>query len=217
MTTKKNLLGTFVGCILLCSWQIASQTAIGKETYIYEESDGTRWITDRPMLGSNWKFIDKFGRPTASKSCSGVTAQILERRFKRYEKTIRAKAKKYDIDVLLLKALIRVESCFDRRAISRAGAEGLMQLMPQTAKSLGVSNSFNADQNIEGGTRYLRKMLSRFNDLQLALAAYNAGPHNVNKYGGIPPFKETRNYVKRINFHYENYLRSNIGLQPKPY
>jgi soluble lytic murein transglycosylase-like protein len=105
----------------------------------------------------------------------------------------------HDLDVELLASVIRAESNGNVHAVSRAGARGLMQLMPGTASQLGVANSFRADENINGGTAYLNSLLERYHDnLALALAAYNAGPAAVDKYHGIPPYRETRLYVARI-------------------
>ena len=111
---------------------------------------------------------------------------------------------KYNIDPKLVMALIQQESGFNQNAISKAGAQGLMQLMPATAKSLGVTNAFNPQENIEGGVKYLKGLLDRFHGNKiLALAAYNAGPNAVTKHNGIPPYKETQNYVRNI---LKNYL-----------
>jgi len=122
-----------------------------------------------------------------------------------FNEIIEYAAKKYNISSSIIKAVIKAESNFNPTVVSSAGAQGLMQLMPGTARALGVNDSFDPKQNIEGGVRYLRDMLEKFGgNLELALAAYNAGPGNVTKYGGIPPFKETQMYVKKIMGYIKN-------------
>ena len=113
-------------------------------------------------------------------------------------------AQKNNLDPDFIKAVVKQESGFNPDATSKCGAMGLMQLMPNTAKGLGVTNAYDPEQNIEGGVKYLKSMLNRFNnDHKLALAAYNAGPGAVQKYGDVPPYRETQNYVKNILASYE--------------
>jgi hypothetical protein len=129
----------------------------------------------------------------------------------KYNEFIIAAARKHDVDAALVSAVIKAESDYDPRTISNKGARGLMQLMPATAKRFGVTNSFDPEENIYGGTRYLRWLLTKFDgNADLAVAAYNAGEGNVNKYNGVPPFRETVNYINRIARHIRKAIETNV-------
>ncbi len=181
-----------------------------------------------PSHADIYKYVDKYGRviltdkPTHSgfkqlvKTWKGWEEAKVPKNFdwvknqKKYDPTIRSVAKMYKLPHALLHAVITAESSYNPNAISKAGAVGLMQLMPETAKQYGVSNRRDPKQNIYGGTRYLRYLAKLFNnDLTLMLAAYNAGENAVKKYGNkIPPYKETRNYVNKVIKYYKKYKSS---------
>ena len=126
-----------------------------------------------------------------------------------YEGIIAQATRRFNVDPLLVKAVIRAESNFDQMAVSRKGAQGLMQLMPPTADAMEVSNPFNPEENIFGGTRYLSLLLKRFRqDKTLAIAAYNAGPEAVETHGGVPPFPETKSFVAKVLDFHKQYASS---------
>lgn len=140
---------------------------------------------------------------------SGVTqsAAVIETGSTSMDAIFEEAARTYDVPLNLLKAMGKAESGFDASAVSSAGAQGVMQLMPATARSLGVEDPFDARSNIMGGAKYISQQLKKYNgNIDLALAAYNAGSGNVAKYGGVPPFKETRNYIQRI----KEYMNSDL-------
>ncbi len=123
----------------------------------------------------------------------------------RIDRLITRSAARHQVDRALVKAVVAAESNFDANAVSSAGAMGLMQLMPATAEEMGVNSPFKPSENIAGGTRYLRSMLDRYQDVKHALAAYNAGPRAVDRYGTIPPYPETEAYVKRVMRFYQDF------------
>ena len=155
-------------------------------------------LTRKPTISSGPAKKAVLSLHSASLRTSHQQSGVGERQ--KIETSILKAARKYDLPVNLIKSVIRAESNFQVKAVSHAGAQGLMQLMPATARELGVKDPFNIAENIDGGSRYLRKMLDSFGgDLKLALAAYNAGPEAVIKYGGkVPPYRETQQYVRRV-------------------
>lgn len=147
----------------------------------------------------------------------GNFIERVNKRISDFEPIINNAAKEYNLPPELIKAVITTESAGNVNAKSAVGAKGLMQLMDGTAQELGVTDSFDPKQNIMGGARYLRQMLNSFNgELDIALAAYNAGPGNVRKYGGIPPFAETQAYVKKVKNHIQNFAAFDTTAKTQP-
>lgn len=172
----------------------------GADVYVYRDKQGVLIFTNVPTHGGYRRVIRE-----NSADLSGSAASA-------YEHLIRSAADRHSMDPDLVRAVIKVESDFNSNARSHKGAMGLMQLMPDTARLHNVTDTFNPSENIEGGIRHLKLLLERFQgNLELTLAAYNAGMKAVEKHGGIPPFAETRDYVRRVLRHYDAY-RGN-GLQ----
>ena len=140
--------------------------------------------------------------------------KIIHNKPKNVDEIISSVSKKYNVDENFIRAIIKQESGFNPNATSKKGAMGLMQLMPKTAKGLGVADAYNPTQNVDGGVRYIKSLMDKYDgDMKVALAAYNAGPTAVNRYGGIPPYKETQNYVNKVMAIYEKSNEVNLWLQ----
>lgn len=163
--------------------------------YMYEDERGCLHFTDLPTSDEYRPFLVFRDNPN-------VEHGEIVRLVKKY-------SRQYGMDEHLVQAVVAIESGYEPRAVSRAGAQGLMQIMPETQKDLGVTEPFDPDCNIEAGVRYLRKLLNDFGNVQHALAAYNAGPSKVIKYKGIPPYKETQQYVRKVLALYDDLRAGN--------
>lgn len=177
------------------------------EIYKYTAEDGTvTYSSQKPKSGAFKRF-----EPTCLLSyigCDLARSDWGRVRLNRsaYRNEIASIAARHGVDPHLVRALVHAESNFNHKAVSRAGAQGLMQLMPATQRLLGVRNPYDVSQNLEGGTRLLKKLLDKYRyDIRLAAAAYNAGEDAVARYQGIPPYDETRNYVRRVSLLYSRY------------
>ena len=203
-------------------------SAIAGNMYVFKDSNGQVLLTnvvnnDRPV-GNNFQNFTKkvkvtyyadpnvhaysnWGANEAAVPASG------SRNKNSYDSLIIASALRHGVDPALMKAMMHTESGFNPNARSPVGAQGLMQLMPATARRFGVYNAWNPAENIEGAAKYLKFLQGRFGNIQHVIASYNAGEGNVAKYGGIPPFRETRDYVQRVLSRYNNLYRNDPSLR----
>jgi soluble lytic murein transglycosylase-like protein len=184
---------------LFCLLFLTSPSSAG--IYRYEDENGVIHFTNCPRDAKFKLYIRE-----SKEDVGGRNSFSYIRDSNQYDALISEFSKKYQVDFALIKAVIRAESGFNPTAVSRKGAKGLMQLMPETASRVNVSNVFNPRENIEGGVRYLKYLLSLFNDdLRLSLAAYNAGENIVAEVRSIPPYRETVDYVKKVLSYYQSY------------
>lgn len=184
--------------LLVTAFSITAQADI----YRYEDGEGVVHYTDAPTDKRFKIFMRDLRKDRQLRTRFKLSAYSA----KEYESIIDSCALQYGVDKSLVKAVIHAESGYNPNAVSRVGATGLMQLMPGTAKDLKVSNSFDPNENIRGGVRYLRFLLDTFKGNEtLALAAYNAGLNKVAKYNGVPPYEETRSYVSKVLSYRESY------------
>jgi len=188
--------------LLIALWLLVGAYGISPvhaDIYRYMDPNGVVHFTNTPTH-SRWDFYrkEKGSQPAPVASYLDI--------IQRYSNL-------YSLDEALVKAVIKVESDYDPRVVSSKGAQGLMQLIPETARDLRVVNPFDPSENIRGGSQYLRQMLDQFDDnLELALAAYNAGPNAVRRHGGVPPYDETRTYIQRVKRYLDYYRKAGDTL-----
>ncbi len=195
----------------------AGAPAAAGDLYRWMDARGVVHFTDAPRHGRFQKiayqpipgglrvFAPSTGRGNLVLRRYGSGRRVEPRAPTTYDDLIRLAARRHRVPAALVKAVIAAESSFDPGALSPKGAMGLMQLMPGTASDLGVDEPFEDDQNVHGGTRYLRWLFERYGDWQHTLAAYNAGPEAVDRYDGVPPYRETREYVRRVLSYYRRF------------
>ncbi|MBW1658954.1 MAG: transglycosylase SLT domain-containing protein [Deltaproteobacteria bacterium] len=168
--------------------------------YVMVDANGVYHFTNVPTSNKYKLYIRD------RESSARTVLRAYTRNPAKYEPLINRYAKKYGVSKALIKAVIHAESDFNPYAVSKKGAQGLMQLMPETARDLSVQDVFDPEENIRAGVQYLKMLLKKFNgDLSLSLAAYNAGPNRVDQYGKVPPYRETKDYIKKVLTYYRMY------------
>ena len=186
------------GYDLICDHRVPAGVPLGSRVRLYMDAGGKNFIEVAPdqIASSEYVKLPKAQEPAESKDVKEADEKLTRAEL---HQLLASAGAQHDLNSDLLVSVVRAESAGDPKAVSRAGAEGLMQLMPGTAAKLGVDNAFAPGQNIRGGTAYLDSLLKRYHEnLALALAAYNAGPAAVDHWHGIPPYRETRQYVARV-------------------
>jgi len=187
--------------LALFLWALVPEARASGAIYRFIDAQGVVHFSDSPVDARFTRI-----RPSRQEGPVITPRSLLRGPSRReYDRLILQLGRRHRVEPALVKAVIAAESNFQPDAVSRVGAQGLMQLMPATAQELGVESPFVVRENIEGGVRYLRRMLDRYGDVTRALAAYNAGPTAVDRYGGVPPYPETRTYVARVLEYYRGY------------
>jgi soluble lytic murein transglycosylase len=187
---------SFIALLGVALLALGGTATAGSRIYTFTDENGVTHFTNVPR--------DRRYRPMDDSDIGRFRMQRVPRHWL-YDGLIGLTAREHRLQPALVKAVIAAESNFDPEAVSRKGAQGLMQLMPETAAALGVADPLQPLENVRAGTRYLRLMIDRYGDLERALAAYNAGPSAVDRYGGVPPYPETRDYVQRVLAYYRHY------------
>lgn len=218
MDKTKYIFVLFLGTIGFLNTTVSSYA--GQTIYQFKDDNGTTLLTNKKKAEYNHlKVIKATYYPDSNihsySNWGASEASVLpsySRNKNAFDQMIRQAAQQHGVSEGLIKAVMHTESGFNINARSPVGAQGLMQLMPATARRFNVSNAYNPQQNIFGGARYLSWLLKRFNgNTQLAIAAYNAGEGNIDKYGGIPPFRETQDYVRRVTSRFQNLYSSGLS------
>ena len=192
---------------------VSYMDASGKRVFVNAEPALPKPSAKVPLLRTSADGVTQRANHSYSTPSEMSAAELANR--EKIEDMIREVSARYRVDPALVRAVIETESHWNSSAVSRKGAQGLMQLVPGTAQELGVHNAFDPKQNLDGGVRYLRTLLERYNgDLDRALAAYNAGPHAVDRAGGVPQFRETRDYVHKVT---DSYFRPGSDRLPRAF